>query len=181
MKKKNKEIIIGITASISAYKSCEIVRKLTKRGYGVTVLMTKEATHFVGPLTFRTLTSHAVVVDMFDENFEMDPCHISLAERADLIAVVPATAHIIAKMALGLCDDIISCTVMASKAKILVCPAMNENMYNHKAFQANLKKIKDFGCKIVVPIKGDLACGKKGMGHLASVEEIVSTIEKHLK
>ena len=181
MKRKTNEIVIGITASISAYKSCEIVRQLTKRGHKVTVLMTKDAVNFIGPLTFRTLTGRPVVVDMFDENFEWDPCHITLAEKADLIVVVPATVQIIAKFALGLCDDIISCTIMASKAKTIVCPAMNENMYLHKAFQANLKTIKDFGYKIISPIKGDLACGKVGMGHLASVDKIVSEIEKQLK
>ncbi|MFH1458980.1 MAG: flavoprotein [Candidatus Omnitrophota bacterium] len=175
---KKKEIIIAVTGGISAYKSCEIVRKLVKDGFGVTVLMSKEALEFIGPLTFRTLSSRPVVTDMFDRDIAWDKAHISLAELADLIVVVPATANIIAKLAHGLCDDIISCVIMASKAKIMVAPAMNENMYKHPVFQENLKKIKALNYKIINPIIGDLACGKKGIGHLAEVQTIISEIKK---
>ncbi|MBI4846053.1 MAG: hypothetical protein HY810_06230 [Candidatus Omnitrophica bacterium] len=179
--KNKKEIIIAVTAGISAYKSCELVRSLTKKGYGVTVLMSRDATHFVGALTFRTLTNRLVITDMFSDEFEWDPAHISLAQRADIVAVVPATANMIAKLANGICDDIISCVIMATKAPVLVCPAMNDNMYNHPAFKANIEKIKEFGYKVVPAIEGDLACGKKAVGHLADLGTISSLIEKLLK
>ena len=176
-----KDIIVCVTASISAYKACEIVRALKKKGYSITVLMTKEAEHFVGRLTFRTLSENQVVVDMFDDKFAWNNMHITLSEKADAIVIVPATAHIIAKLANGLCDDIIICTVLASKAKVIVCPAMNDNMYTHPAFVDNLRKIRTYGYKIVKPIKGMLACGKNALGHLAEVDTIVKKIEKELK
>lgn len=181
MKKAKKEIIIGVTGGISAYKACELVRDLMKKDYAVSVMMTKQATEFIAPLTFRTLTNQPVIVDMFGENIQWDPCHISLADRADLVAVVPATANFIAKLANGFCDDITSCVIMATKAKILIAPAMNDNMFSHPAFEQNLDKLKKFGYKIVSPIKGDLACGRTGMGHLAPVEIISREIEKLLK
>ncbi|MCP4649506.1 MAG: hypothetical protein GY853_05405 [PVC group bacterium] len=180
MKKKPKEIVIGVTAGISAYKACEVVRSLKKKGHSVTVLMTKDAVNFIGPLTFKTLSERPVVIDMFEENMQWDPCHIALADKADVIAIVPATAQMIAKLALGLCDDIISCVILAAKLKPVICPAMNDNMYKHPATQTNLKKLKDFGYKIISPIKGKLACGKYGIGHLAPVDVIVSEIEKQL-
>jgi phosphopantothenoylcysteine decarboxylase / phosphopantothenate---cysteine ligase len=181
MKKAKKEILIGVTGGISAYKACELVRDLMKKDYAVSVMMTKQATEFITPLTFRTLTNQPVIVDMFEENMQWDPCHISLADRADVVAVVPATANFIAKLANGLCDDITSCVIMATKAKILIAPAMNDNMFSHPAFTQNLDKIKKFGYKIISPIKGDLACGRSGMGHLAPVETISREIEKLLK
>lgn len=181
MKKAKKEIIIGVTGGISAYKACELVRDLMKKDYAVSVMMTKQATEFIAPLTFRALTNQPVIVDMFGENIQWDPCHISLADRADVVAVVPATANFIAKLANGFCDDITSCVIMATKAKILIAPAMNDNMFSHPAFEQNLDKLKKFGYKIVSPIKGDLACGRTGMGHLAPVETISREIEKLLK
>lgn len=179
--KKKKEIVIGVTAGISAYKTPEIVRALVKKNYGVSVLMTKEATNFIGPLTFKVLTNRPVIVDMFSDDIPWDPCHVSLAERADLVVVVPATACIIAKLANGLCDDIISCVIMATKAKVIICPAMNDNMYNHPILQENLKKLKSFGYKIISPIEGELACGRYGIGHLAELDKIINSIEKALK
>ncbi len=181
MKKANKQILIAVTGGISAYKACELVRNLMKKGHTLTVMMSKEATQFVTALTFRTLTNQPVIVDMFDKDIKWDPCHISLAERADLVAVVPATANFIAKLANGICDDIASCVIIATKAKVLIAPAMNANMYSHPAFKQNLDKIKKFGYKIVSPIKGELACGKTGMGHLAPVADISREIEKLLK
>ncbi len=181
MKDKSGEIIICVTGGISAYKACEVVRYLKKRGFGITVLMTKEAVNFVGPLTFKTLTQRQVIVDMFSDEVNWDPAHIALADRADLVVVVPATANCIGKLAQGICDDIIGCVIMATKAKIMICPAMNENMYGHPALQKNLAVLKGFGCKIIGPIKGELACGKTGIGHLADVDDIVSEIEKFFK
>lgn len=179
--KGKKEIIIGVAGGISAYKSCEIVRLLRKQGNSVTVLMTKEATHFIGPLTLQTLSGRPVIVDMFDQKIQWDPCHISLAKKADLVVIIPATANIIAKIAVGMCDDIISCVIMATKAKVIICPAMNENMYKHPALQENIKKLKNFGYQIIAPIKGELACGEVGLGHLASCDKIISEIKNALK
>ncbi|MBU4304684.1 MAG: phosphopantothenoylcysteine decarboxylase [Candidatus Omnitrophica bacterium] len=178
---KKKEIVIGVTGGISAYKACELVRSLARKGYGVTVLMSAEAKHFVGPLTFRTLSGRPVISDMFSEDVAWNPCHVAVAEKADIVVVVPATAHTIAKLAQGQCDDIISCVVMATKAKVIVCPAMNDNMYAHPAMRENMKKIAGFGYTIIEPIKGELACGKVGLGHLAGINTILKAIEKSLK
>jgi len=179
--KKRKEILACVTGSISAYKVCDLVRRLKERNYGVTVLMTEEATRFVSPLTFKTLTGRAVIKDMFYDQIGYDPYHIALAEKADVIVVVPATAHIIAKLAYGLCDDIISCVIMATKAKILIAPAMNDNMYKHKVLQENLRKVKSFGYSVISPVRGRLASGKVGVGHLAKLETILQAIDKSLK
>jgi len=179
--KKNKEILIGVTGGISAYKSCELVRLLRKKGFNVSVAMTKEAMQFVTPLTFKTLSAGDVAVDLFSPELKWEPQHISLAERADLVAVVPATANFIAKLACGICDDIISCTITASRAKIVVAPAMNPKMYNHPSVRQNIEKIKNFGYKIIPPVKGTLACGTKGVGNLAPVETIAAALEKFLK
>jgi len=178
--KKQKEIIIGVTGGISAYKSCELVRMLQKKGYAVSVLMTKEAAHFVTALTFRTLTQRPVITDMFSEDMEWDPAHISIAEKADLICIVPATANIIAKLACGICDDIISCVVTASKAPKIICPAMNDNMFRHPIVTDNIEKLKGIGYKIVPPVKGTLATGKTGIGHLADMDTIIRAIDKSL-
>lgn len=179
--KTKKEIIVGVSAGISAYKACELVRVLVKKEYGVTVLMSPDAVNFVGPLTFATLTSRPVITDMFSNDIQWDPCHIALAEKADLVVVVPATAHIIGKLACGLCDDIITCVIMATKAQVVICPAMNDNMYNHAAFQSNLSAVKKMGYSIVGPIEGELACGRQGIGHVAEIETIINKIEKLLK
>ncbi len=182
MKRTNKNhIIIGVTGGISAYKACEVVRILKKKNYSVSVLMSKAAVNFIAPLTFRTLSEEPVVVDMFAENFAWEPQHVSLADKADLIVVVPATASIIARLASGLCDDIISCVIAATRAKIIICPAMNDNMYEHPATKANINKLKSFGYKIIPPIKGKLACGKIGWGHLADIDTIVKAVEQTLK
>jgi len=176
-----KEIIVGVTGGISAYKTCEVVRYFRKKDFGVTVLMTPEAQQFVGPLTFRTLSGRPVVTDMFAENIAWDPCHIALAEKADCIVVAPATARSIARLALGLCDDIISCVITASKAPVIICPAMNDNMYRHPAVQANLKILKKFGYEIIGPVEGRLASGKRAIGHLAEIDEIIRAIEKTVR
>ncbi len=179
--KKKREILIGVTGGISAYKACELVRLLRKKGHGVTVALTSNAAKFVTPLTFRTLTSRKVVMEMFNDDMSWEPEHIALAERVDLIAVVPATANFIAKLASGHCDEIISCVITATKAKVVIAPAMNDNMYKHPTVRENLKKLKSFGYKIVDPVKGALACGRVGVGHLAEVDTIAGQIEKLLK
>ena len=173
-----KEIIIGVTGGISAYKACDVVRQLAKKGYAVTVLMTPEAGHFVGELTFRTLSGRPVVQDMFREPMGWDPCHIGLADKADAIAIVPATARCIAGLAHAACDDVISCVISATKAPVIICPAMNDAMYGHPGVQENIKRLASFGYRLVGPVEGDLACGRRGTGHLADVADIVAAIEQ---
>ncbi len=175
-----KEVILGVTGGISAYKSCEVVRALKKLGHQVTVVMTPEACRFVTPLTMRTLSGRPVVTDMFEENFVWDPAHIALAEKADLVAVVPATANIIAKLAVGLCDDILSCIILATRATRLICPAMNDNMYAHPSVRANLDKIKEYGYSVLEPEDGLLASGKSGKGRLPEPETVVKAIQSLL-
>ncbi|MBU2063983.1 MAG: hypothetical protein KKF93_06290 [Candidatus Omnitrophica bacterium] len=179
--KKTKNVIIAVTGSISAYKACELVRLLCKRGNKVNVLMSKAATHFVTPLTFQTLSKNPVVIDMFEDPLAWDPQHVALAQGAHVVAVVPATANVIAKLAQGICDDIITCVIAATRAKVVVCPAMNENMYTHPATQDNIARLKRFGYRIIEPVKGELACGKVGIGRLADLDKIISEIEKALK
>lgn len=178
---KKKEVVVGITGSIAAYKACEVIDELTKSGIYVRVIMTKEAEHFIAPLTLQTLSCNRVFRDMFESVYEYDPAHIRLAEKADLILIVPATANIMAKLAHGLCDDLLSCVVAATKAKVLLAPAMNENMYLNKIAQKNIKILKELGYKFIGPVKGDLACGYFGIGHIASVRDIVKEAKRLLK
>lgn len=176
-----KEVILGVAGGISAYKACDLLRILQRDDFNINVVMTKEAANFIKPLTFQTLSGNKVFNDMFDENIEWNPNHISLAKRADVIIIAPVTANFIGKLAGGICDDLLGCICFGTEAKIILCPAMNENMYKHKIVQANLGKLKDFGMIIVPPIKGRLACGDTGMGHMANVEEIVKIVKKHIK
>ena len=175
-----KEIIIGVTGSIAAYRACDIIGKLRKAGNNITVIMTKEATEFVTPLLMSHISANEVYTDMFKLPKVYSPVHISLAEKADLIIVVPATANIIAKLACGICDDLLTNVVISTKADILIAPAMNNNMYLHKATQENIKRLKSFGYKFIGPIKGCLACGKTGIGHIADTDDIVKQAEKML-
>jgi len=178
---KKKEILLGVTGSIAAYKACDIISGLKKLGFNVTVLMTKEAKHFITPLTLQTLSNNKVVEDMFAAIDNFDPLHTSLAQKASLILIAPATANIIAKLAQGGCDDIISCTVLSTKAPVLIAPAMNDNMYKHKAVKDNISRLKELGYKFVGPISGHLACGYKGMGHIADVGEIIAQAKKVIR
>ncbi|MBI3991317.1 MAG: bifunctional 4'-phosphopantothenoylcysteine decarboxylase/phosphopantothenoylcysteine synthetase, partial [Candidatus Omnitrophica bacterium] len=123
MKKKNKEIIIGVTGSIAAYKACDAVSKLVQNGFSVTVVMTKEAEKFVSPLTFQTISNNPVITDLFNSPDEWSPLHISLAERAGLVIIIPATANVISKIAYGICDDALTCLVVSTTAKVILCPA----------------------------------------------------------
>jgi len=173
-----KNIILGVTASIAIYKACELVRRLKNDGFSVTVIETKEAEELIKPIVFQSLSGNKVYCGLFDtqENWEIG--HISLADQADLILVAPATANIIAKIASGICDDLLACVVCATKAPVLFAPAMNENMYKNKITQDNIKKLKSLGYKFIAPKVGALACGKTGIGCLAEVEEIVKEIKK---
>ncbi|MFH0839106.1 MAG: flavoprotein [Candidatus Omnitrophota bacterium] len=171
MKKKN--IVLGVTGSIAAYKACIIASQLMKEAYSVFVMMTREAREFISPLTFQYLTQNPVATDIFLEPREFNPAHTSLADKADLIVVAPATAHSIGKIAHGLCDDIVTCTIIASSAPVLFAPAMNEKMYYNTMVQENIEKLKSLGYKFIGPVKGRLACGYTGMGHIAEPCDIV--------
>jgi len=179
--KTKKTVILGVTGSIAAYKACEITGFLRKAGLDVNVILTKEAAEFVTPLTFRTLSGNKVAAGMFDIPEEWDPAHISLAKRADLVLIAPASANIIGKLASGVCDDLLTCVVLATKAPVLIAPAMNTNMYEHKIVQANIAKLKSIGYHFIGPVKGRLACGDEGVGHIACPEEIIKESGKLLK
>ncbi|MDD5044096.1 MAG: flavoprotein [Candidatus Omnitrophica bacterium] len=178
---RKQEIILGVTASIAIYKACDIIRRLQAEGFGVTVVMTQESTELIRPVVFSTLTGRRAYQDLFsDEQTPWEVEHIALADKADLVLVAPATANIIAKFATGLCDDLLTCLVSATKAKVLIAPAMNENMYKNKITQENIKKLQDLGYKFVGPKPGKLACGKVGTGCLADVEDVIKAVKKVL-
>lgn len=164
-------VLLCVTGCIAAYKSCEVLRLLQKAGCRVKVLMTENATRFVGPATFRALTNEPVAVGLFDD--PADPIHhISLAKEADLALVAPATANVIAKMAAGIADDLLSTTLLATKAPILVAPAMNTGMWTAAATQENLAVLRRRGVRFIEPDEGRLACGDVGAGKLAPVDQI---------
>jgi len=179
--KNAQTILIGITASIAAYKACEIISRLRKKGYIVKCAMSRDAQWFITPLTLETLTGHEVARDMFRLPGERDPAHISLAEEADLILVAPATADIIGKTASGICDDILTCVICASSCPVVFAPAMNDRMFANRIVQDNIHYLRSKGFFFIDPVVGDLACGREGMGHLAPVETIVKKAEKYLK
>ena len=169
---KNKCIVIGVTGSIAAYKAADVVSFLKKQGADVTVIMTKNALNFINPITFETLSGNKCLIDTFDRNFEFSVEHVSLAKRADLFVVAPASADFIAKAANGIADDMLTTTFLASTCKKLIFPAMNTRMYENPITQDNMKKLEHYGIEIVEPVSGYLACGDTGRGKLASVEEI---------
>ncbi|MBN1526539.1 MAG: hypothetical protein JW919_03005 [Candidatus Omnitrophica bacterium] len=178
---KAKSVVLGVTGSIAAYKACEVIRLLKKESCEVTVLLTPEGEKFITPLTLQTLSSNKVVTGMFEVPEDWDPAHVALADKADLVLIAPATAHIIGKIASGLCDDIVSCVVCATKAPVLIAPAMNANMYMNKAVQENITKLKRAGYKFAGPVRGMLACGYEGIGCLAAPSDIVKEAKRLLK
>lgn len=169
---KDKTIILGICGGIAAYKSVELLRLLTKSGADVHVIMTRSACEFISPLTFQTLSMNPVHTDLFNLISEQEIGHISLADRADLCIVSPATANIIGKIAGGIADDMLTTTLMATKAPVLFAPAMNVNMYTNPLYQENEQKLRRFGYLFEAPVSGSLACGWEGEGKLASPEAI---------
>jgi len=177
----DKTVVLGITGSIAAYKAADIASKLTQAGVGVEVIMTESATEFIAPLTLRSITGRPVVTDMFDRPAGYNIGHISLAEAADVVAIAPATANVIAKLAGGIADDMLTCTVLATKAPVIIAPAMHTNMFQNPATQENLAKLKARGFIIVVgPAYGRLASGGMGIGRLAEIEEIIAVIKQVL-
>lgn len=177
---KNKNIIVGVTGSIAAYKSCELVRNFIKKEADVQVVMTKNASNFITPLTLQTLSGKRVATDAFDLEWESKIGHIHLADSSDLIVVAPASASFIGKLANGITDNLLSTVIIASKAKVVICPAMNVNMYENPLVAENIRKLENAGYKIVEPYEGDLACGWEGKGRLADIEDISIEIEKEL-
>lgn len=172
-----KNVVLGVTGSIAAYKAAELTSMLVKRGYEVYVVMTQAATKFVTPLTFQTLSQHRVYVDMFEIPQDWEIGHVSLAQRADVILVAPATADFIAKLAAGLADDLLSATILATRAPVIIAPAMNVGMYENPIFQRSVSFLKKEGYFFVEPDEGRLACGASGKGRLASLEKIVAAVD----
>lgn len=175
-----KHVVLGVTGGIAAYKAAEIASRLVKQKMTVHVIMTAHATEFIKPLTFQALTNQPVVVDMFGEPTTWDVEHISLAQKADLFLIAPATANIIGKMAHGIADDFLSTTVLATKAPVLIAPAMNTNMYQHPAVQDNILLLKKRGCVFIPPASGRLACGDVGVGKLADHDIIEDAVRQSI-
>ncbi|MDU4961457.1 MAG: bifunctional phosphopantothenoylcysteine decarboxylase/phosphopantothenate--cysteine ligase CoaBC [Sporomusaceae bacterium] len=171
-----KNVVIGVTGGIAAYKAVELVSLLRKAGAAVHVIMTHSATQFVTPLTFREMSGNPVAVSMWEEPKQWHVAHIALATLADVVVIAPATANIIGKLANGIADDMLSTTVMATKAPLLLAPAMNTNMYLNPVVQVNLHKLAELGCRFVDPEAGPLACGTEGPGRLAAPVKIVEAI-----
>lgn len=178
---KTPEIVLGVTGSIAAYKAAELVRLMIKAGWGVSVVMTPNATRFVGPLTFQTLSQRAVTVDMFTEPDAWMPGHVSLADRADVLVIAPCTAHVIGQLAHGLADDALAATALACVAPLVVAPAMNVHMWEHPAIRANVALLQQRGATLVDVGQGDLACGYQGHGRMAEPEQIMRVIERVLQ
>jgi phosphopantothenoylcysteine decarboxylase/phosphopantothenate--cysteine ligase len=177
---RGKTVILGVTGCIAAYKACEIVSRLKKLEANVEVIMTEHAVQFVQPLSFETLSGNRVISDLFDRDFEFDVKHVSLAKKADIFVIAPATANTIGKIANGIADDMLTTTFMATKAPKLVCPAMNTNMYDNEQVEANIAELKKKGCIILEPVMGRLACGDYGRGKMAEPIDIVRQIEEIL-
>ena len=180
--KKKKKIVLGVSGSIAAYKSAEIIRRLQEKGAQVSVIMTEAAEQFITSLTLASLSGGKVYRDMFDQtqvNWEID--HVQLADTADLLLIAPATANIIGKIAHGIADDLLTCMAMATKAPLLIAPAMNEGMYKNAIVQENCNKLKKLGVRFVGPKKGKLASGAIGEGHIADIADIVKAALKIIK
>lgn len=177
---QGKNIVLGVTGGIAAYKSCDIVSRLIKQGANVDVIMTKSACQFVAPLTFQTLSRRPVTTDTFASIEYWEVEHIALAKKADLFLIAPATANILAKMAQGIADDMLTTTLLATKAPLLIAPAMNTQMWQHPATQQNLETLKQRGAQVVGPEGGMLACGDVGAGRMSEPETIVDTVVRLL-
>lgn len=173
-------VVLGVTGGIAAYKALDIVSRLKKKGVDVHVIMTEHAKEFVTPLSFQSLSCNNVIYDMFEEPRAFEIQHISLAKKADVILVAPATANIIGKVANGIADDMLSTTIMATKADVIFAPAMNTNMYENSIVKNNIEKLKKYGYKFVEPGSGRLACGDIGKGKLADVDDICEIVESAL-
>jgi phosphopantothenoylcysteine decarboxylase/phosphopantothenate--cysteine ligase len=173
---QGREIVVGVTGSIAAYKAAELVSQLVQKSAEVTVVMTRSATSFVGPLTFQALTRRRVLIDQFDLESVVDPTHISVTDRAELVVVAPATANFLAKAAHGIADDLLSSLLLAVTCPVLVAPAMNDRMWSHPAVRENVAILQKRGYVFVEPDSGFLACGSYAKGRLANPTRIVEEI-----
>lgn len=178
---KGKTVVLGVTGSIAAYKIANLTSMLVKLHADVHVLMTQNATNFINPITFETLTSHKCLIDTFDRNFNYNIEHVALGERADVVLVAPASANMIAKMANGIADDMLSTTVLACRCPKLVAPAMNTNMFENPITQANIKRLKEFGIEVIEPDCGRLACRTVGKGKMPSEQVLLDYILREIQ
>ncbi|MBQ6813905.1 MAG: bifunctional phosphopantothenoylcysteine decarboxylase/phosphopantothenate--cysteine ligase CoaBC [Lachnospiraceae bacterium] len=178
MNLKGKTVVLGVTGSIAAYKMANVASALVKKGANVHVLMTKNATYFINPITFETLTNNKCLVDTFDRNFQYNVEHVSIAKQADVVLIAPATANVIGKIANGIADDMLTTTIMACTCPKLVSPAMNTNMYENPIVKDNMRKLEGYGYRMIEPDCGRLACGDVGAGKLPAEEVLIEAIEK---
>lgn len=176
-----KNVVLAVTGSIAAYKIAGLASMLKKLNANVTVLMTENATNFINPITFETLTGNKCLIDTFDRNFQYNVEHVSLAKLADVVLVAPASANVIGKLANGIADDMLTTTVMACKCKKIIAPAMNTNMYENPIVQDNMEKLKRFGMEVITPDTGYLACGDTGAGKMPSEETLLSYILREIQ
>ncbi|SEF40815.1 bifunctional phosphopantothenoylcysteine decarboxylase/phosphopantothenate--cysteine ligase CoaBC [Lachnospira multipara] len=176
----NKNVVIGVTGSIAAYKIANLASMLVKQHANVDVIMTENATNFINPIAFETLTSNKCIVDTFDRNFQFNVEHVSLAKKADIFLVAPASANVIGKMAAGIADDMLTTTLLAAKCPIYVAPAMNTNMYTNPIVQDNIAKLKGYGVHFITPATGRLACDDVGIGKLASEDVLMDNILREI-
>lgn len=174
---KKKTVVLGVSGGIACYKAAALASKLTQRGYNVEVVMTKNATEFIGPHTFESLTHNRAMVDTFDRNFQSHVEHVALADKADLLIVAPATANIIAKAAHGIADDMLSTTILACDCPKLAAPAMNTRMYDNPVTQDNLNALRRYGWQVIEPASGHLACGAVGKGKMPEPEDLLEAVD----
>lgn len=177
---KGKTVLLGVTGGIAAYKSAALASMLVKAGADVRVIMTEHAKNFINPITFETLTGHKCVTDTFDRNFEFQVEHVALAKKADVVMIAPATANVIAKLAHGLADDMLTTTVLACRCKKIIAPAMNTAMYENPVTQENMNLCRKYGMEVIIPASGYLACGDTGAGKMPEPEELFEYIEKEI-
>lgn len=178
---KGKTVVIGVTGSIAAYKMANVASALVKERADVHVVMTKNATNFINPITFETLTNNKCLIDTFDRNFQFHVAHVSLAQKADVMLIAPASANIIGKLANGIADDMLSTMALAAGCRIIVSPAMNTNMYRNNIVQDNLKKLKSYGFEIIEPAIGRLACASVGEGKLPDESTLLDYIRQEIQ
>ncbi|MBU5680915.1 bifunctional phosphopantothenoylcysteine decarboxylase/phosphopantothenate--cysteine ligase CoaBC [Blautia sp. MSJ-9] len=175
---EGKKVLLGVTGSIAAYKIAYLASALMKRHADVHVLMTKNATNFINPITFETLTGNKCLVDTFDRNFQFQVEHVSIAKKADVVMIAPASANVIGKLAHGIADDMLTTTIMACKCKKFISPAMNTNMFENPVVQDNLKILEHYGYEVIAPASGYLACGDTGAGKMPEPETLLAYIER---
>ena len=177
---KGKTVLLGVTGGIASYKSASLASLLVKAGAQVHVLMTENAKNFINPITFETLTGHKCVTDTFDRNFEFNVEHVALAKKADLVMIAPATANVIAKLAHGIADDMLTTTVLACRCPKIIAPAMNTAMYENQITQDNMDLLRKYGMEVITPACGHLACGDTGAGKMPEPETLIQYIYREL-